>query len=143
MIHGYCVACGQTGNLAQHHLIPRALGGSDEERKLTRIAMQFKKAKGERVGSIPYGFRLGAVLAGNPQCAERTAAFLHGDLEMKNVDSVMVSVRLPRKMVDAIDEMARETAYREKRKVTRSTLVAEWLRNKIAAYAPQEKEQQP
>ena len=87
--------------------------------------------------------RLGAVLAGNPQCAERTAAFLHGELEMKNADSGNGSVRLPRKMVDAIDEMARETAYREKRKVTRSTLVAEWLRNKIAAYAPQEKEQQP
>ena len=87
--------------------------------------------------------RLGAVLAGNPQCTQRTAAFLNGKLEMKNADSVMVSVRLPRKMVDAIDEMARETAYKEKRKVTRSTLVTEWLHTRITASAPQEKEQQP
>ena len=31
----------------------------DQISERTAAAMQFKKAKGERVGSIPYGFRLG------------------------------------------------------------------------------------
>lgn len=78
MIHDHCVACGDRGNLNQHHLLPRSLGGPDTDdnlitlcgachakahqsratwrhSELTASAMQFKKAKGERVGSVPYG----------------------------------------------------------------------------------------
>ena len=81
MIHDHCVACGQTGNLTQHHLVPRSLGGSDADEnlltlcgschakahqvqadwrhgELTRSAMQRKKARGECIGSVPYGYRL-------------------------------------------------------------------------------------
>ena len=81
MKHNQCVACGTTDNLCQHHLVPRSLGGSDDENnlltlcgschakahqiqanwrhsELTKSALQHKKSKGERVGSIPYGYHL-------------------------------------------------------------------------------------
>ena len=81
MIHAYCVACGSKEHLTQHHLVPRSIGGSDEDSnlitlcgschakshghnaawrtsELTRKALQFKKAQGERVGAIPYGHDL-------------------------------------------------------------------------------------
>jgi len=81
MKHNYCVACGNTENLHQHHLVPRSVGGSDDESnlitlcnschgkihgitkewnltKLTKEALWRKKAKGERTGSIPYGFNV-------------------------------------------------------------------------------------
>lgn len=83
MIHNHCVACGTVGNLNQHHLIPRSLGGSDDESnlltlcgschakahqvkadwrssELTKKALQAKKDRGERTGHIPYGKRLSA-----------------------------------------------------------------------------------
>ena len=81
MKHAYCVACGSKEHLTQHHLVPRSIGGSDEDSnlitlcgschakahghnaawrtsELTRKALQFKKAQGERVGAIPYGYGL-------------------------------------------------------------------------------------
>ncbi len=81
MKHAYCVACGSTEHLTQHHLVPRSMGGNDEDSnlltlcgschakahqvkadwrhsELTRKALQFKKAQGERVGAIPYGHDL-------------------------------------------------------------------------------------
>ena len=81
MKHAYCVACGSKEHLTQHHLVPRSIGGSDEDSnlitlcgschakahghnaawrtsELTRKALQFKKAQGERVGAIPYGHDL-------------------------------------------------------------------------------------
>lgn len=84
MRHNQCAACGSTDNLQYHHLIPRSLGGSDDEtnlitlcggchakahdskarrwghKELTRAAMAKKKARGERVGRIPFGMRLSA-----------------------------------------------------------------------------------
>ena len=80
MIHDHCVACGTADNLNQHHLIPRSLGGSDDESnlltlcgpchakvhqvradwrhsELTKTAMQAKKQRGEYIGGhTPYGF---------------------------------------------------------------------------------------
>ena len=81
MKHKYCVACGSIDELHDHHLVPRSVGGSDDEKniitlcnpchgkihgitkewnltKLTKEALQQKKAKGERTGSIPYGFNV-------------------------------------------------------------------------------------
>lgn len=81
MRHKYCVACGSIDELHDHHLVPRSVGGSDDESnlitlcnpchgkihgitkewnltKLTKEALQHKKAKGERTGSIPYGFNV-------------------------------------------------------------------------------------
>lgn len=83
MIYPCCVACGNTGNLAQHHLIPRSLGGSDapdnmltlcgschakvhevranwNHAELTRQAMRRKQAKGEKIGAVPYSYTLAA-----------------------------------------------------------------------------------
>ena len=82
MIHDHCVACGTTDNLNQHHLVPRSLGGSDDDSnlltlcgpchakvhqvradwrnsELTKKALKAKKARGERMGKIPYGFQVG------------------------------------------------------------------------------------
>jgi hypothetical protein len=76
-----CAACGTSSNLHYHHLVPKSLGGSDNETNLltlcgkchalahgvrsqwnlghlTTVALQYKKTQGQRVGSIPYGFRL-------------------------------------------------------------------------------------
>lgn len=78
-----CAACGATDNLQYHHLIPRSMGGSDDETNLitlcgachakahevrtcwatsdlTRRALADKKTRGERTGSVPYGYRLAA-----------------------------------------------------------------------------------
>jgi len=79
--HDHCVACGQSDNLNQHHLVPRSIGGGDDETnlltlcgschakahsvqaewrnsELTRKALGEKKARGERMGKIPYGFQV-------------------------------------------------------------------------------------
>lgn len=76
-----CAACGATDNLHYHHLIPRSMGGSDDEKnlitlcgechakahgvranwrmsELARRALATKKARGERVGAVPYGYTL-------------------------------------------------------------------------------------
>ena len=81
MRNAECAACGATDNLQYHHLIPRSMGGSDDERnlitlcgechakahgvranwghsELTRRGLQAKKARGERTGSVPYGYTL-------------------------------------------------------------------------------------
>lgn len=81
MKHDYCVACGQSDNLNQHHLVPRSLGGGDEETniltlcgechakahsvqadwrnsELTKKALGAKKERGERMGKLPYGFQV-------------------------------------------------------------------------------------
>ena len=81
MRDNHCAACGATDNLQYHHLIPRSMGGSDDERnlitlcgechakahgvranrrtsELARRAMATKKARGERVGAVPYGYTL-------------------------------------------------------------------------------------
>lgn len=60
-----------------HHVVPRVLGGTRTiplceschgkvhsrdmtgHRRLTKAGLDAKRAKGERVGSIPYGYRLG------------------------------------------------------------------------------------
>ncbi len=54
-----------------------------------------------------------------------------------NNEAGLLSVRLPKKLIAQIDDAAREIAYREKRKVTRSTLVAEWLEASYKAYQEQ------
>jgi hypothetical protein len=81
MRHKYCVACGSIDELHDHHLVPRSVGGSDDETNLITLcnschgkvhgitkewglgslikdALHHKKGKGERVGSIPYGFNV-------------------------------------------------------------------------------------
>jgi len=80
MKHDHCVACGFTENLHQHHLVPRSIGGSDDDSNLITLcgdchakahevkaswkhselvkkAMNHKKCKGELVGAVPYGYR--------------------------------------------------------------------------------------
>ncbi len=37
MKHDYCVACGNKGNLHQHHLVPKANGGTDNEKNLITL----------------------------------------------------------------------------------------------------------
>lgn len=82
MKHDHCVACGSTEHLTQHHLVPRSMGGNDEDSnlltlcgschakahqvkadwrhsELTRKAMRHKQANGEYIGgAVPYGFDL-------------------------------------------------------------------------------------
>ena len=82
MKHNHCVACGTPNNLNQHHLVPRSLGGSEEESnlitlcglchakahrvqadwrhsELIRKAMRHKQSQGEYIGGgAPYGFEL-------------------------------------------------------------------------------------
>ena len=83
MRNAECAACGATDNLQYHHLIPRSMGGSDDETnlitlcgdchakahgvranwghsELIRRGLQAKKARGERTGSVPYGYQLAA-----------------------------------------------------------------------------------
>jgi hypothetical protein len=79
--------------------------------------------------------RYGQLISDNPDRAERDFAALDGDLEMiPNNEAGLLSVRLPKALINRIDDAAREVAYREKRKVTRSTLVAEWLEASIQRY---------
>jgi hypothetical protein len=75
MKHDYCVACAKAENLHQHHLVPKSLGGSDDERnlitlcgechakihgnrskwntsELTKAALKKKREKGGVLGNI-------------------------------------------------------------------------------------------
>ena len=77
----FCVACGTKENIQHHHLKPASKGGSDEEfnlitlciqchaiihgrdkafthSSLTKAAMGIKKASGQLVGSVPFGYDL-------------------------------------------------------------------------------------
>lgn len=78
--------------------------------------------------------RLGQTISVNPETAMRTFAALSGELSMRNEDAVMISVRVPKSLVEGIDDASREIAYREKRKVTRSSLITEWLDASYKAY---------
>ncbi len=83
MKHNHCVACGTPDNLNQHHLVPRSLGGSDDESnlltlcgpchakahqvqadwrhsELIRKAMHHKQAQGGCVGTVNFGYCLAA-----------------------------------------------------------------------------------
>ncbi len=71
--------------------------------------------------------KLGRIINGDSSCATRTRAFLYGELRMKNDDSCLLSVRVPTSLVHDLDDFAREIAFKEKRKVTRSSLVIDWL----------------
>lgn len=78
---------------------------------------------------------LGRLVSDDPPFAERTVSVLDGGLKMiPNNEAGLLSVRLPKALINRIDDAAREVAYREKRKVTRSTLVAEWLEASIQRY---------
>ena len=85
--------------------------------------------------------KLGQLISVNPDCAHRTKAALYGELEMKNSDSVLISIRLPKALVASLDEVSREQAYREKRKVTRSTLVVDWLDTMLKIHKQKQDEQ--
>ena len=79
MKHDHCVACGQSGNLHQHHLVPRSIGGGDDETnlltlcgschakahsvqaewrhsELIRKGMETKKSKGGSMGTADFGY---------------------------------------------------------------------------------------
>lgn len=77
--------------------------------------------------------RLGRLVSTDKQKRRLTSA-LKGKPDMKNSEAIMISVRLPQSLVEGIDDAAREIAYREKRKVTRSSLVTEWLDASYQAY---------
>lgn len=76
----FCVACGSTENLHHHHIVPKSLGGSDDDTnlitlcakhhgqihnariahdhsELTRKGLARVKAAGKPYGPIPYGKR--------------------------------------------------------------------------------------
>lgn len=72
-----CFECGEVRGLHNHHVVPRSLGGTKTiplcERchglvhekdlrigALTSRALQHKRSRGERVGEVPYGFRVAA-----------------------------------------------------------------------------------
>ncbi len=73
---------------------------------------------------------LGRIISSNPECIERTVAVLSGELEMKQ-ETCLLSVRVSKALANQIDEIAREIAFREQRKVTRSSLVTDWLERMI------------
>ena len=70
-----CFECGDEAQ-HQHHVVPRSLGGTKTvpvcvtchglihsreamaHPELTRKALQYKKAQGQRVGTVPFGFKL-------------------------------------------------------------------------------------
>ena len=74
---------------------------------------------------------LGHIINGDSSCTTRTQAFLYGELRMKNDDSCLLSVRVPTSLVNDLDNFAREIAFKEKRKVTRSSLVIDWLTTRL------------
>lgn len=78
--------------------------------------------------------KLGRIISGNPECVERTFAALSGELEMKE-ETCLLSVRVSKALADQIDEIARELAFNEKRKVTRSALVTTWLVQKVEEHS--------
>jgi hypothetical protein len=84
--------------------------------------------------------RLGQLMS-TPDEQQRLSSALYSDIPIEeaqamipNNDAGLLSVRLSKALIERIDDAARETAYREKRKVTRSSLVAEWLETSLQNY---------
>lgn len=77
--------------------------------------------------------KLGRIINSDPVCVVRTKAVLYGKLDMKKEDSCLLSVRIPKTLASDLDDLAREIAFKEKRKVTRSTLVTNWLTAMVEA----------
>lgn len=51
MKHDYCVACGNKDNLHQHHLVPKAAGGSDDDSNLIALCGECHgRLHGKRLG---------------------------------------------------------------------------------------------
>jgi hypothetical protein len=86
--------------------------------------------------------KLGKIINRDPACVVRTQSFLYGDELMKNEESCLLSVRIPKTLADGIDDLAREIAFKEKRKVTRSTLVNDWLTSMMKAEQLRKEQQQ-
>ena len=75
---GECYECGDASEVQMHHVVPKSKGGTmmvplclachgvvhSRERMaistLTAAALQHKKARGERVGAVPYGYAVAA-----------------------------------------------------------------------------------
>lgn len=73
-----CFECGSSDDVQDHHVVPRSLGGKKtlplcgvchgkvhskdltSVSSLIRAVLQHKRAKGELVGGVPYGFKVAA-----------------------------------------------------------------------------------
>ena len=78
--------------------------------------------------------KLGRIISSNPECIERTVAVLNGELDMKQ-ETCLLAVRVPKTLMAQIDEIAREIAFHEQRKVTRNSLVVGWLNRMIKEHS--------
>lgn len=78
--------------------------------------------------------RLGEHIASNPEIAERTYAYLDGELPVKRDNTVMISVRVPADLVTDIDAIAREIAYHEGRRVNRNSLLVDIMRRFVSEH---------
>ena len=79
MATGECWECGSVGHVHNHHVVPRSRGGTRtvplceachghahhrdgamKTSRMCRTALAAKRARGERTGKVPYGYRLAA-----------------------------------------------------------------------------------
>lgn len=84
--------------------------------------------------------QLGEHIASHPEIAERTYAYLDGELPVKQDNTVMISVRVPADLVADIDAIAREMAYHEGRRVNRNSLLIEVMRRFVEKRKAKESE---
>ena len=84
--------------------------------------------------------KLGSLMSNDQSMAERTKSALNGELAMKSKDdTVMVSVRLPKELLDWIDSYSRIAAVNQESRVTRTMVVVNFLEMAKAAIEYREK----
>lgn len=83
---------------------------------------------------------LDSAIKANPDVLKRLTI---EDVEMayqSEMDTIVLSVRMDRKLVDRLDQYARELAVKEKRRITRNMIFNEMIEsalNEVASLEPQ------
>ena len=83
--------------------------------------------------------KLGSLMSNDQSMAERTKSALNGELAMKSDGSILLSVRIPKDLMNWIDSYSRIAAVNQESRVTRTMVVVNFLEMAKAAIEYREK----
>ena len=78
--------------------------------------------------------KLGSLMANDETMTERTISVVNEGLEMKSDGNVLLSVRIPKELMDWIDSYSRIAAVNQETRITRTDTVINFLENMKAIY---------
>lgn len=83
--------------------------------------------------------KLGSLMTNDQSMTERTISVVNGSLEMKSDGNVLLSVRIPKELMDWIDSYSRIAAVNQETRITRTDTVVGFLETMKALMEYQEK----